>query len=628
MKKIWKTYGIRLLAMCAALALGMTAPAGAISWTLEDKTPAPAITGSPTPAPTPPPTAAPKKTPAPIPDDGVKASKISDDGMLRVYLKSMGDPMALNITLDGLYTVDGDAGFRFARGTEIQLTAAEDGIYLAVGGLTMLMGSSFSLIRRDDGGEAPGMYISESERDTRFEGDLKISIADNGGLMPVLTIFVEDYLYGVVAYEMSDSFPIEALKAQAVAARTYAMQRKGGSRYDLVDTTADQVFKGYDPEYANVAAAVDATRGVVGTYKGSYAGCYYSASNGGQTALTSDVWGSGGDYGYLARTDDPYDLENPRSMVKTAAINKDGTGNEALLAMLEAKLAAAVKAQGGRYSEVQVTGIVDIEPESPKAEGSIMYTKLRFTLTGRGRAAPDYSSPADDLDGLTTARPDTEEAQDAAFGIAFLRRWMLNKPYTESAGSWEALDGEYEVTLSVYDDIKDGLQIGLNSTDVETVSVEEGNNGFSISLRRFGHGVGMSQRGAQQMAGKYGKSYLDILGFYYPGMDIERISWKTKELESIDALPADVGAFRPRPTPTPTPAPLPALQKGEYYATVKVDSGSSLNVREGPGTNYPVQAFMASGRRVIVTGDAGDGWVTIKTAEFTGYVKADYLAKE
>ena len=60
MKKNWKTYGIRLLAMCVALALFMTAPAGAISWTLEDKTPAPVATDAATPAPTPPPTAAPK----------------------------------------------------------------------------------------------------------------------------------------------------------------------------------------------------------------------------------------------------------------------------------------------------------------------------------------------------------------------------------------------------------------------------------------------------------------------------------------------------------------------------------------------------------------------------------------
>ena len=129
---------------------------------------------------------------------------------------------------------------------------------------------------------------------------------------------IRDSLYGVVAYEMSDSFPIEALKAQAVAARTYAMQRKyasGGRDYDVVDTTADQVFYGYDAEYQNVIAAVDGTRGVVGTYNGTFAGCYYTASNGGQIATPNDIWGGDGDYGYIERKDDPYDLENPYSPV-------------------------------------------------------------------------------------------------------------------------------------------------------------------------------------------------------------------------------------------------------------------------------------------------------------------------
>ena len=150
-------------------------------------------------------------------------------------------------------------------------------------------------------GEENGLYIDESEKDTLYCGDLTVS-TEGDGLRAVLKIQVEDYLYGVVAYEMSDSFPIEALKAQAVAARTYALQRKwqsAGRDYDLVDTTADQVFKGYDPEYQNVIEAVDATRGVVGLYDGAFAVCYYTASNGGQTALPSQLWGGVGDDGYL-----------------------------------------------------------------------------------------------------------------------------------------------------------------------------------------------------------------------------------------------------------------------------------------------------------------------------------------
>ena len=142
---------------------------------------------------------------------------------------------------------------------------------------------------------------------------------------------------------MSDSFPLEALKAQAVAARTYAMGRKWVSAtrdYDVVDTTQDQVYKGLDADYTNVIAAVEATRGVVGTYNGGFAMCYYTASNGGQTALATDIWGGEGDYGYLAMVDDPYDLENPSSLVNSVTFAGDLSDNAALKAMLEEGLAA------------------------------------------------------------------------------------------------------------------------------------------------------------------------------------------------------------------------------------------------------------------------------------------------
>ena len=166
-------------------------------------------------------------------------SAIEDDGMLRVYLKSLGDPASLGMTLAGSYTVEGDRGFRFERDTAIVLAADGESVLLSVGGLTIDMGPSLTLTRQavTDGGEN-GIYIHESEKDALFEGDLSVSVQD-GGLRCILTIHIEDYLKGVVAYEMSDSFPLEALKAQAVAARTYAMGRKWVSAtrdYDVVDT--------------------------------------------------------------------------------------------------------------------------------------------------------------------------------------------------------------------------------------------------------------------------------------------------------------------------------------------------------------------------------------------------------
>ena len=84
------------------------------------------------------------------------------------------------------------------------------------------------------------------------------------------------------------------------------------------------------------------------------------------------------------------------------------------------------------------------------------------------------------------------------------------------------------------------------------------------------------------------------------------------------------------PTPTPTPAPLPALQAGEHYAKVVLETkSSSLNVRENPGTSFRVVDKLSHGQRVIVSSEPDtEGWVAIHTAEFSGYVKQDYLKAE
>ncbi len=557
--------------------------------------------------------------------DGVQASKLEDDGVLRVYLKSLSDPQNLTLTLAGVYTVEHDAGFRFDRGTQIVLSDGGDSIYLCVGGLTLDMGDALTLTRQASGEEENGIYIAESEKNNLYAGDLTISRNQDGGLRSVLAIQIEDYLRGVVAYEMSDSWPLEALKAQAVAARTYAMQRKwnaGDRDYDLVDTTADQVYKGYDAQYANVAQAVEETAGVVGTWNGGFATCYYTASNGGTVALPGDVWSGDGDYGYLERRDDPYDLANPNSLVSSLHFSDRADGNPQLKAMLLDGADAALEGQG--IEDVRIEEVLAVTPTDEAVEGSRMYTKLRFQLR-LSRSEMLYVAGSADIKAPTPAT-DSAAANQALFSIDYLRRLRRGCPF-ELAPVRSDIADPVDVDLDVYAQIKDGLNLGLNGSDYELVSVLEEGDGYTIELRRFGHGVGMSQRGAQRMAGVEEMSYTDILKFYYPGMTLERIEWDAPELEPLEALPASVGRARPEPTPTPLPAPLPALEEGEYYAVVALgDASSNLNLRQAPTTQSQVVAQFANGREVIVFGEPdGEGWVQVRTAEYEGYAKLEYL---
>ncbi len=541
--------------------------------------------------------------------DSISASEIEDDGVIRVYLKSLGDPQSLLLTLAGEYVVGATGAFRFERDTQLTLTAFGGTIYLSVGGLTLDMGSAFTFTRcqAEDSAEN-GIYIYESERDALFEGDLKF-VCDGNALVPILSIGVEDYLCGVVGYEMSDSFPLEALKAQAIAARTYAMNRKAartGSAYDVVDTAGDQVYKGLIADYTNVIAAVAATAGIVGTYQGAYASCYYTASNGGQIATPNQIWGGSGDYGYIEQKTDPYDVENPRSMVNSFSVPIQFDAANALDQMLDARL------DKSGHAQVRIDTIADITLSDPKFEGSLMNQTMNFVLT---------LSACDP--GWVPVEYDGDRLLGWALGYALIDgTW-----YERGTKDWAPLADTVTVSLSVYDDLKDGLALGLNGSDYEIATAVKGDADWSIAYRRFGHGVGMSQRGAQWMAGEYGKDAFEILNFYYPGMSLEKITWNAPVLPEFNALPAAIAAEQM--LIPPAEAELPALEGSEYYARVLLsDTRSRLNVRSEPTTDATIVAKLDSGYRVIVVELLSDNWAKVKTASFSGYVKTDYIQVE
>lgn len=113
---------------------------------------------------------------------------------------------------------------------------------------------------------------------------------DDGGIVNLVD--VEQYLYSVVPREMGSAWPVEALGAQAVCARTYVLQRTNPRRaYDLVPSEIDQVYAGIPGESAAGRAAVDATAGQVLRLRGGYASVAYSSCCGGHTESSADAWG-------------------------------------------------------------------------------------------------------------------------------------------------------------------------------------------------------------------------------------------------------------------------------------------------------------------------------------------------
>ena len=115
----------------------------------------------------------------------------------------------------------------------------------------------------------------------------------NGKLTVINNVPLEEYIRGVVPAEMPSGWAYEAHKAQAIAARSYALANLGKRArygYDLKDTPEDQAYNGASAETAGTNSAVEETKGIVLTYNTKVISAYYSASAGGQTNVNS--WGS------------------------------------------------------------------------------------------------------------------------------------------------------------------------------------------------------------------------------------------------------------------------------------------------------------------------------------------------
>ncbi|MBF2001085.1 MAG: SpoIID/LytB domain-containing protein [Synechococcales cyanobacterium C42_A2020_086] len=118
-------------------------------------------------------------------------------------------------------------------------------------------------------------------------------VPTSGGITAVNYVDLEQYLYSVVGAEMPASWSLEALKAQAVAARSYALyhrQNSANAVFDLGDTTAWQVYSGLEKEAPSTRAAVDATQGQVLTYNGQIINAVFHSCAGGHTENVEDVW--------------------------------------------------------------------------------------------------------------------------------------------------------------------------------------------------------------------------------------------------------------------------------------------------------------------------------------------------
>lgn len=330
----------------------------------------------------------------------------------------------------------------------------------------------------------------------KYRGDFVYTVS-NGKIVVVNVVQMDEYLKGVIPYEMSASWPLEALKAQAVCARSYAdgqRSRHQSQGFDVCNTTHCQVYRGANSATSNSDAAVDATSGQYLYADGKRVVGYFFSSDGGATESSVNVWG--GEFAYLTGKPDPYeDTKN----ISNGVWSKTLTAAE-----IQAKLKAANYSIGPIQS-VQIT------------KRTAMNNVNELTIT--------------DVNGKQVKL--TREACRTVLGLNSIRYAIggqeIPAPSEPVDKTFYVIDGNGHVTKIDQLDgktviTKDGKQTIQQPFDAQSVDrqVDQlvSGNEFLFSGTGWGHSVGMSQYGAKAMAEK-GFTYDQILKFYYTGVTIE-----------------------------------------------------------------------------------------------------------
>jgi stage II sporulation protein D len=260
----------------------------------------------------------------------------------------------------------------------------------------------------------------------------RVLVTTNGsGVTAINYVDLEHYLYSVVGGEMPSGWPLEALKAQAVAARSYVLykrQQASNPNYDVGGTTTWQVYKGLEEEAASTHAAVDGTRYQVLTYNGQVIEAVFHSSSGGHTENVEDVWSS----------PIPY-----------------------------------------------LRGVQDFDAGAP-----VYQWTQSFSVDELSYMMPDVGHIFSATPQSTTPRGRVREIR---------------------------VEGDRGSRVMTGNDLRNALNLRSTLFSIEVVG-----DTVQISGRGFGHGIGMSQWGAHNMA-QQGYNYQQILGHYYQGAQLASI---------------------------------------------------------------------------------------------------------
>lgn len=404
--------------------------------------------------------------------------RIYADGGSAGVLQSMAASLGNNVTANEV-TADSNYRMRLTwSGNVMIIDAVDDMLYPQFKAATP---------------NAEGVYVVDlGER--AYRGMIEIGRYEKSSTLTAISVVgIEDYLYGVIACEMVPSWEMEALKAQAICARSYAyaidkrnVTFNAENGYALYDTTRSQVYKGYNYEYPRTNEAVDATKGLMIYFRENVVKAYFYSTSGGHTANCEDVWDVPLTYfrGVADNTEfhqekRPWIVSMTKSQIASSVGNVGGVLN----------VTPQIRTTSGRIYQLKVTGTAGsatLKKEQISSTFSLPSTKVKVIKYGD---VPDEVY-------VKTTNENVKKRISSSYVIS-------------GDGNVAQVSDNLEQYIVISDDNMTNFPKNAPS-DSETI--------FFAGMG-YGHGVGLSQSGAQSMA-LLGYNYNEIINHYYNKVDI------------------------------------------------------------------------------------------------------------
>ena len=366
----------------------------------------------------------------------------------------------------------------------------------------------------------------------RYRGAFRL-ISSGSGITLLNVLDLEEYLRGVLKMEVNPAWSMEALKAQAVISRTYALrsvlQNRGKGGYDLGDTVMSQVYRGMNAEDPKTDQAIRATKGMVLKYGGEIAFTPFHSHSGGATADVSTVWG--GNMPYLKGVNEDFRTESPHETwearlsaaqveeaLRSAGVNvgrlqelrveqSDSFGRATTLRAIGTNGSRTLKSHSFRMAAGST--VIRSTLFSIASAGSGSRTPVPIAPLPRSNTVPPASPGGSDVPSSLTPMSAAEERQltdlteQGVFNAEELMDMLFNP---------EKRKGYLIRALRT---VRPGITVQPQPQPVGPASGQ-----FLFRGKGWGHGVGLSQWGAKALADQ-GWDFKKILSFYYPGTKLE-----------------------------------------------------------------------------------------------------------